>query len=358
MTRLIRTAGVFLAVAALVGTAAEIASFAQAPAQPAGAVPVFPQAMPDCLAFGEARTAVHSGTGLLRFIGTDPARPILNPRRSAAATPESAALGYLAACGTLFGLRDAATELAVTRTTPIDGMRRAVRLQQRHQGIPVLGGELIVHLDNNNDVLSVVGETVPSMAIGSTPAESTRPRRRGPRAIWSPRPFDLGRHAHHIHAGVVGVHASADEPRARRGRRSSGAWTSGARTLARPRTGARGRAAGFGRAPFQPGRNAQNRLTYNSATRQTLPGTLVCNESNPTCTGGDADAVGRASLRRRHVRFLPTNFGRDSLTTPRADPRLERALRTRSGTRTPSGTAHRWPTATASRRPTTSSDTS
>src|SRR5262245_39846227 len=171
MTRLIRTAGVFLAIAVLMAIVGQIASFAQAPAQPGGAGSAFPQAIPDCLAFGEARTAVHAGTGMLRFIGTDPGRPIVNPRRgSAAATPESAALAYLSACGTLFGLRDAGSELAVTRSTETDGARRAVRLQQRHQGIPVFGGELIIQLDNNNDVLSVAGETVPSMALSTSPA--------------------------------------------------------------------------------------------------------------------------------------------------------------------------------------------
>jgi len=312
MIRLIRTAGVFLAVAALTGTAAEIASFAQAPAQPAGPGPVFPQAMPDCLAFGEARTATHSRTGTLRFIGTDPGRPILNPRRGIA-TPESAALAYLSACGTLFGLRDAATELTVTRNTPIDGVRRAVRLQQRHQGIPVLGGELIVHLDNNNDVLSVAGETVPSMALSTSPAIDAAAAARTARDLVAST-YSIQPSALSTSAPELWVYApSLISPRPAR---PSLVWRLEVVHQQVPPVREQvlvDAQQGTVALNFNQIETLRNRQTYNLGNTTTLPGTLVCNEANPTCSGGDADAVAAHQYAGDTYNFYFSNFGRDSL---------------------------------------------
>jgi Zn-dependent metalloprotease len=45
----------------------------------------------------------------------------------------------------------------------------AVRLQQTHRGLPVLGGLLVVNLDPSGDVLSILGETSPKPEVASRP---------------------------------------------------------------------------------------------------------------------------------------------------------------------------------------------
>lgn len=124
-----------------------------------------------CLGNGQATTDVHKETGRLTFIGTDAEKPIVLPvALPAAASPEATARAYLSMCGTLFGIRDQERELTVmTHETDAQG-RSFVRFQQVYQGVPVLGGELIVQSDSKKNIMSVIGEALPDLAISTTPA--------------------------------------------------------------------------------------------------------------------------------------------------------------------------------------------
>jgi len=96
---------------------------------------------------GIVRISYHTGTGKVRFIGTDLDHPIPQPVELATgATPEQAARQFLDTYGQLFGLTDQAQELAVMRTQTADRGRSFVRFQQVYQSVSVLGGELIVQL--------------------------------------------------------------------------------------------------------------------------------------------------------------------------------------------------------------------
>ncbi len=129
---------------------------------------------------GQVRISYHAGTGKVRFIGTDLERPIARPVGVAAeATPEQAARQFLASYGQLFGLRDPAEELAVMRERAADQGRSFVRFQQTHRGIPVLGGELIVQMDEAKNVISANGEVLPDLELNVVPtvgAEAARQR--------------------------------------------------------------------------------------------------------------------------------------------------------------------------------------
>src|SRR5215217_6095193 len=59
--------------------------------------------------------------------------------------------------------------------------------------------------------------------------------------------------------------------------------------------------------------NARNRNTHTANNGTTLPGTLVCDESNPTCSGGETDAVAAHRYAGETYDFYSTNHGRDSL---------------------------------------------
>ncbi len=82
---------------------------------------------------------------MVRFIGTDQSHPMPQPVALAAdVTADDAARQFLSAYGSAFGLIDQAQELTVEQSKAIEDGRSVVRFQQVYQGIPVLGGELIV----------------------------------------------------------------------------------------------------------------------------------------------------------------------------------------------------------------------
>lgn len=119
---------------------------------------------------GNVRISYHAETGKVRFIGTDLEHPISQSVELAAeATPEDAARQFLAAYGQLFGLTDQAQELTVMRTRAVDRGRSFVRFQQVYQGIPVLGGELIVQLDAGKNAISTNGEILPDLELDIIP---------------------------------------------------------------------------------------------------------------------------------------------------------------------------------------------
>src|SRR5690349_13892176 len=124
----------------------------------------------ECLAFDDTRTSRQVQTGAIRFIGTEPGHAIPNPiPAEAAGSPEAAARAYLSACGSLFGLPDPARDLTVTRTVVADAHRTVVRFQQRQSGIPIMGAELIVHLDDARNILVASGKTLPQTGLNTTP---------------------------------------------------------------------------------------------------------------------------------------------------------------------------------------------
>jgi len=124
-----------------------------------------------CLPQGQSQMTLNRESGLVRFIGTDETRPIPQPQAlPASATPEMAARAYLQTCGSLFGLKDPASELTLMSSEPAENGGGVVRFQQRVQGIPVLGGELYVHTTARNEILVVGGEVFSDPGVKVTPA--------------------------------------------------------------------------------------------------------------------------------------------------------------------------------------------
>jgi len=122
---------------------------------------------------------ISRGTdGVARFVGTTAGRPVRRPAGLAAsASAETVARAYLTRYGSLFGLRDQATELRRQRVTGAAANQQIVRFGQLLGGLPVLGGELTVALDSAGNLLSVNGETARSAATTSfatSPAAAAR----------------------------------------------------------------------------------------------------------------------------------------------------------------------------------------
>ncbi|MDU0460265.1 MAG: hypothetical protein RW306_16175 [Geobacteraceae bacterium] len=113
----------------------------------------------------------HQKTGRLKFLGFEQGYQIAGSpvmRKDVAAGSEGAAAAFLERYATLFGVDDPGRDLAVKKTVTDKG-RSFIRYQQHYQGLPVIGGELIVHL-YNNAIVTASGKTSRVSALETVPA--------------------------------------------------------------------------------------------------------------------------------------------------------------------------------------------
>ncbi len=108
----------------------------------------------------------HAETGLVRFLTSRSGTALAQPKTLAAgASAETAALNFFDEYGPLFGLDAPQAQLRLIRQSDTEDGRSFVRFQQVHQGIPVMGGELIVQLEATRDVRSISGEALPNLSV-------------------------------------------------------------------------------------------------------------------------------------------------------------------------------------------------
>ncbi len=118
---------------------------------------------------GAARIARHAETGKARFIDAGSTRPLWQLNSLTAATPEQVSRAFLSSYGQLFGLRGQDRELALMQQERVSG-RDFVRFQQVYQGIPVIGGEIIVQTNQQRAIMSANGEVMPDLQIATQPS--------------------------------------------------------------------------------------------------------------------------------------------------------------------------------------------
>ena len=262
----------------------------------------------------DARTASRSRTGRLRFVGTESGRSIPHPRPlQVAASAEAAAVSYLSVCGSIFGLKATGQSVVAYDTSQPDPDRTVVRLQVMEQGIPVIGSEFIVHLDATRDILSVTGETVRRTGIAT--AVSVDP------AIAIATARDLVSKTYQVSPDALTVTTPE-------------LWIYDPDLIGPgggfPTTVWRMEVTPVALLPirefvlvdtergavvlhFNQVETALNRETYTANNTTVLPGTLVCNEANPSCAGGDAEAVAAHTYAGDTYNFYLTHHGRDSI---------------------------------------------
>ncbi len=141
--------------------------------QPVQSAPPPPDALQalQAMSGGQARVDLNQDTGLVRFIGADldhavPAQNSLSARGSAA----DAAMEFAREYAGLFGVSSPDATLQVEKAETSAEGQTFVRYQQTYQGIPVLGGELIVQLDAAQRLLSMSGEALDNIQVATTPA--------------------------------------------------------------------------------------------------------------------------------------------------------------------------------------------
>lgn len=105
-------------------------------------------------------------TGKVGFIGTEPGDAI-DVGLPASASAVRVAKSFIDSYAKGFGVDEAGASLKLSGTNRAAGDGTAVHLHQFQNGLPVLGGELTVSLNTDDQVLSVLGETSPSPSVSS-----------------------------------------------------------------------------------------------------------------------------------------------------------------------------------------------
>ena len=266
---------------------------------------------------GDARTYRNDATGKVNLIGAASRQDAINRPAdlSANASPVAAARAHLSKYGALFGLRNQAQELRSEEADEAEQGRSVVHFQQVYQDVPVLGGELNVQLTDANELLVANGEVLPGVSLDTNPDVSA----------GEARETALTKIAKDHEVSAAALNATDPE-----------LWVYDPTLLDAPGPqltrlvwrmdvtpagldhfkelvlvdAQRGNVA----LNFDQIHNAKNRETYDSNNTSALPGTLVCNESNP-CTDPSFDNDVRLAHRYagETYDFYAANHGRDSI---------------------------------------------
>ena len=109
-------------------------------------------------------------TGRVSFIGPESGRAVSAARAlGSLARPANPAMALAKRFAPEFGLKDPERDLTEMKANhPGDG-RMSVRYQQNYEGIPVMGGELIINTNENGDLYSMNGEVSPNLSLSTQP---------------------------------------------------------------------------------------------------------------------------------------------------------------------------------------------
>jgi bacillolysin len=113
---------------------------------------------------------VNAETGKVSFIGPESGRVL--PASQALGTflrPQDPGKALAKRFGPEFGLQNAERDLSEVKSRRGGDGRLMVRYQQQYQGIPVLGGELIVNTNDRGDLYSMNGEVSPDLSLSTQP---------------------------------------------------------------------------------------------------------------------------------------------------------------------------------------------
>jgi Zn-dependent metalloprotease/N-acetylneuraminic acid mutarotase/fibronectin type 3 domain-containing protein len=264
----------------------------------------------------QSEIGYNEQTGKVSFIGSAAKNPIALPNQLQAPTsPEEAVRAYLSACGSLFGLGDQAAELQLLRQTRTDDARSVLRFQQVFQGIPVYGAQLVVQLDAAQNVLLVNGDLSPAANLDSLPVVKAA----------SAQKIALQSVAEQYAISSDKLTLNASEPALNLydpkliqpyDGEASLVWLLTVSQDGPPPVSqlvlvdARSGAIAWSLNLLE---TAKNRNTYTLNNTTTYPGTLVCDEASPDCTGGDADAVNAHVYSGYTYDFYWNYHGRDGI---------------------------------------------
>jgi len=262
------------------------------------------------------QVAYHSETGQMRFLSAEPSHPfpVETGLPAGTASAEAVARQFLNEYGPLFGTHDPAGDLVLLQEKPTEAGRSIVRFQQVYQGIPILAGELNVLLAEGGGVLSVNGELLPGLDLEVTP-------RIDPSAAQQVALEQVAK-LYGLAAGQLAATApqlwifnpallGSPGPR-----RASLVWrmeVTSTDLLPLRELVLVDAHAGFVALHFNQVDSALSIRTYTANNSTSLPGTLVCDQSDPSCSAGDTHAQGAHQAAVDTYNYYETFFGRDGV---------------------------------------------
>lgn len=264
----------------------------------------------------EAKLVADPKTGKARFIGFD-AKAVAKQMISAESQrvpAEAVAAKYLSDYGTLFGLRDTAKETRPLKHRLAEDGSSTTRYQQNFQGLPVIGGQLVVNQTAQRQISSISGRTSPDLELDTTPTITPVQAMAIARKVMA-KWYQLATGEFAVPPPILSIYdpsllSPSTQPVAL-------VWQMEVGTqnlhpirefiVINAKTG--GIELHFNQVP-----HAKNRLTYDAGNNLgEFPGKMVCDESNPTCQGAGADAVYAHTYSSNTYDFYLKHFGRDGI---------------------------------------------
>ena len=113
---------------------------------------------------------VNAETGKVSFIGPQSGRSVSAAKALGTfIRPQDPAMALAKRFAPEFGLKNPERDLTEMKANHPDDGRMSVRYQQNHEGVPVMGGELIVNTNENGDLYSMNGEVSPNLSLQTQP---------------------------------------------------------------------------------------------------------------------------------------------------------------------------------------------
>ncbi len=116
------------------------------------------------------RRQVNAESGKLSFIGPESGRAVAAAQAlGTSLRPQDPAMALARRFGPEFGLQNPQRDLSTMKSHRAEDGRVMVRYQQHYQGIPIMGGELLVNTNDNGDLYSMNGEISQNLSIFTEP---------------------------------------------------------------------------------------------------------------------------------------------------------------------------------------------
>jgi len=299
---------------------------------------------------GGLKRQVNSQTGKISFIHPENGNPMPASNAlgiSPATSLRNPAMALVRHFAPEFGVMKPDRDLSELRANHRPDGRITVRYQQNYQEVPVIGGELIVNTDDNGDLYSMNGEVSPQLSLSTYPAldpeqagkialqasakwyqkpsqdflvsepqlwiydESLlRTSNRPPELVWRMEVTskEIGlplRELVLVNAqnGSISLHFNQIDT----------AWKTSREKKAIPTI--RELSSGFETTtdPSPTLAFAPLVKTYTSGSTTSLPGSFLCNQTDPTCAAGDSHARAAHKYAIGTYNLYAAQFGRDSI---------------------------------------------
>lgn len=286
-----------------------------APEKTAPLPPVDPLQALEEQADGNLSVSYSDETGLVNSILVTLNQPIdLDLSSENQMYPDQPARAFLSSFGSLFGVGNPDEELTLEKVDTSFDKHSFSRYQQLYKGVPVLGGEIIVQTVANGGFLSANGEFLPDINLEITPHLSAEEAK----TIAVQKIANI--------YGVVEENLTINEPEL---------WIYnpvllGSNGLERNILVWRLNVTSIDKLPivdelvlidantgmihlhFSQVDTALDTAIYDAHNTTTLPGSLVCDETDLSCSAGDSDAkVGQQHAADTYA-YYSSMFGRDS----------------------------------------------